>query len=687
MKIKRVVIENFRNIEHAEYELGDRNIFSGPNYKGKTNTLLAIYWLLNGYQLDGSSDDASNKPNFSSESMKKVVSVLLEFEDGHTIKKTYAENWVKNRGTKEVALNGNITQYYIDDDKTLTKEATEWLSKKLGTNRKLETSKFDLNRAVTDPYYMGMNCDWKTLRAFIIELVGDVSNDDVYASDTSLSNIKELLTKYEHDTSKTMKHLKTHIADLVDEIDAKQKGIKGFEEIDDVEKEELFNAEAMIEQLDSSIASYNQQLLTAINPNIQKLENEKAQVQVRISEQIIADQRHLEALNASTKEEIVKVEIELDTLKEKKRSLLLEKNAMEQEKRTYLSELAQKKTDLQQKELKLVNARKEYTEILADAYVPAPLPNDDICPHCGGVLNAEYINSTKLLNEESKKLFDERKAKKIEFNISTGKALSLEIENIKLQINEQETLESNYDVSRITKQIEEVESKIQVADVDLFTAKRKLIKEYVSEEVTVLRASLNELLSKIDEEKKVDTTSAIESKIADRKERKVPFVELTSKHNLYLTSQKKIDELNKEIDRITDMQCDYENQLVLVEKFIQTKLSMLKGHVEKVFGTDVTFTLVETNIKEGSWNEVCYPSVMNKNAPFSKGSGSEKIITGIYLIECVKKAMNLPDAPILFDECDKLDTQSLSTRLSTNAQIIATKVDDINHKDVTLVKA
>ena len=37
MKLKKVIIDNFRNIAHAEHNLEDLNIFQGPNRQGKTN--------------------------------------------------------------------------------------------------------------------------------------------------------------------------------------------------------------------------------------------------------------------------------------------------------------------------------------------------------------------------------------------------------------------------------------------------------------------------------------------------------------------------------------------------------------------------------------------------------------------------------------------------------------------------
>ena len=233
MKILKVIIDNFRNIVHADYDLGDRNIFIGPNYKGKTNTILAIYWALTGYMLDGSNDDMSLKPL---DDTKKEVSVELVFEDGWTYKKAYSEKWTTKRGTKETVMEGHVTQYYVKGDKSSAKDALSELFQHMGlSNIKLETSKFGLVRAIIDPYYMAETCDWSILRSFVIELVGDVSNDDVYAAEEVLNNIRPLLTGYGHDTAKATKHLKSRIKGAKDETNEKKAMLKGFSDIADVD--------------------------------------------------------------------------------------------------------------------------------------------------------------------------------------------------------------------------------------------------------------------------------------------------------------------------------------------------------------------------------------------------------------------------------------------------------------------
>lgn len=692
MKLKHIAISNFRNIKKAEYDLSDRNIFIGPNYTGKTNTLLAIYWLLTGYLLDGSSDDASHKPNMSDEDRKQMVCVQLTFDDGWCIKKNYAENWVKKRGTKEIVLDGNITEYYIGFEPALDKagvgEAKNELLKRMGYDKQLATSKFGLVRAAMDPYYMGAQCEWAVLRAFIIELVGDVSNDDVYATNQILLNVKDLLTQHNHDTAKVMKHLKGQINNSKELIDTKNKGIKGFEEIEDVDKEELFNAEAMIEQLDSNIANYNQQLLTMVNPNIQKLENDKASLQLELSKQVIDDQKHLELLNASTKAEIEKLESERNNQIENRRVLVSEKNTKEHEKKNHLAELAQLKRELITKTEELEKGRAQYSNIVSSTCEAIlPLPKVSGCPHCGGLLNEEYIDDVKSQNAKIIEDFEKDKKEKLAKNIANGKALKMEVDDITYKIKDKEALEVNYYINNFDKQLEAIDQLIEIAAVSIHASKAKLVNAYESEITTKLKTDLEQLEVSIAQEKLVDTTSDVKAKIQGCKEQKAPYNELISNHNLYLSSQQKIVSLNGELDDLTTTLCNYENKLVLVEKFLQTKLSMLKGNVEKVFGTEVQFTLVETNIKEGSWNEVCYPSIKGKLTPFTKGSESEQIITGVYLIECIKQSMQLPDLPIIFDAGSELDTKSLKDRLDTKAQLIMTKVDDVNYKEVTLIKA
>ena len=71
-RIKSLVIENYRSIEHIQFSFEDLVAFVGPNNSGKTNILRAINWFLTPYaKLD--QEDFFNK--------EKVISVTAVITD------------------------------------------------------------------------------------------------------------------------------------------------------------------------------------------------------------------------------------------------------------------------------------------------------------------------------------------------------------------------------------------------------------------------------------------------------------------------------------------------------------------------------------------------------------------------------------------------------------------------------
>ena len=89
-------------------------------------------------------------------------------------------------------------------------------------------------------------------------------------------------------------------------------------------------------------------------------------------------------------------------------------------------------------------------------------------------------------------------------------------------------------------------------------------------------------------------------------------------HNAYLVTQKRITETQANIEKLQEGLILNESKLMLLEEFIKTKLEMLKSNVASVFG-DLDFVLIETNNKEGSNKEGCYPLILGKKTPFTSG--------------------------------------------------------------------
>ena len=663
MKLNRVTIDNFRNIGHAEYNLEDINIFEGPNRQGKTNTILAIYWAITDFLMDGSSDYASFKPL---DDTKKKVSVELEF-DTFKFKKEYFEKWTKTRGSETETMTGHYTDYYIDDIKTAPTNAKKDLIQKFGVEGKTNVSKFDLLRAIIDPYYLARN-DWKVTRKFIIELVGDVENTAVINDNSELEPVANRLAQDWYNTDQTKKYYKQQINNSNDDITRLEGQIEGLQMVKDVSSEDLQAAQVEIENIDAAIANTKVgKKDTSISDALQK---ELTELQQQALDMETAERAEHNVQNASVREARANAQAKIAEAQKAKDDARNEVIRIDNEATDIDLKINRLKLDIGDKEKRLERLRNEYKNTKAQA-----LQTEEItCPNCGHVLNQDAIEAEKQRHDE-----------RLEQLLNDGKNASLELQNAQFKLEE------------LQKQSKEIELKQAPAHSAMNRATEALQaceNDYhaISERPYIASIELNNLKSAVNaKQAELKNQRLIENQdtsmhdtIARLQAQKELPQQTLNQHHAFIANQEQIAKVQEQIKAEQKSLMNCEQSLALVERFIQLKLQAFQARIESVFGTKVHFTLIENNIKEGSWNEVCYPSVCDKETPFLNGSGSEQIIAGIYIAECIKKKLNIEDLPFIFDECDKLDTQSLKA-LETNAQIITTKVNDIQHKKLTLV--
>lgn len=682
MKIRKIIINNFRNVTHAEYELGDLNIFTGANKQGKTNTILAVYWALTDFLFDGSSDFASFKP-IGNES--KTVSVELQFED-FSFKKSFEENWVKTRGTDERTMQGHVTSYEVNGAKYKTnKEALVEITKRLGLDDVKVSSKINLVRMLVDPYYLASGVDWKVLREFIIDLIGDVSNEDVLATNESFEVVKERLLQDKFNTDTSSKFFKQQIKTTKEEIESKESQIKGLDSMVDVQQSAAEEANNEIKELDKLIVSLqkdnsNDALISNIN---MRLADEK----VKLSKSIDADRSNSDEFNKGINDQIESIQKSISIIE----GSISSKNRERLNYEGILSNLYTEKNrlvlDLNNKSNERKRKLKEYEELDTSEYIPIEIPESIACPHCGCSINEEIINQYKMKNESNKKMFDSNKTTNLELIVKQGKELAAQIENVNLKINEVNTkdLDATNTIRLIKEEISILEEKKET-ELDKVRSLKKTLQMYEeSNETKLLKIEVQKLEQELIQAKTQTTSTDILLKVSELQDKKKIHQAVLNEHIAYEQAQLKINKIRDDIAKKSNEQIELETKLILVQEFIQTKLKMFNDRIASVFGERIKFTLIENNIKEESWNEVCYPSVLDKDTPFINGSGSEQIQAGIYIVECVKQKLGLHDLLYIFDECEKLDSQSIK-ELGTQAQIITSKVDDSKYKEITLVK-
>lgn len=667
MNITKVTIDNFRNINHAEYDLKRINLFTGPNQTGKTNSILAIYWAMTDLLMDGSSDYASFKPQSDK---KALVSVELQFDDESSLKKTFAEKWTRTRGSSVETMTGHETIYYIDGVKTTITKAKTELLKRFGVSKfEIDAGKFTLLPALINPYYFAKQVEWKDLRKFVIWLCGDVSNEEIFESDQKFEPIRDRLLTDHFDTSLTLKYYNQQLKLTKNSVEEYKVKNKGLMQIPDVSKEDLRNAHEKIDLINEQIQSIksgdgNSLMIDKIKENIKSASAEV--------DQCVANDTLLAAkANEKVDQEILKKQEEVSKGIEMINKASESANAAG-------SELKTLEWNISIQEEKVKSAQSVYSEcgVRYDNLKTWTPPETVVCPHCGGILNQDHVDE----------MIKDHQAQ-VDECITVGKTAKIDLENNSLKLEElkKQLPEANEKLRKANFLYVTLKDHLQVAkdQIEVLQRSKKPVEYSQATKTAMLRLEDWKNKLQTEESQQLASNFEINEKIKSlEEEKKMPQIILNT-HIAFEANQKQIKDNETEIAKHQNLQVNIETSIALTKEFIQKKLDLFNKKVSDTF-KDMKFQLIQENIKEGSWNEVCIPMIVGKDTPFEDGSGSEQILTGIYFAEKIKEKLGIDDLPYIFDECDKLDTAHLEA-VDTRSQIISTIVNDVDYSRITLI--
>jgi chromosome segregation ATPase len=675
MKIKSVEIQNFRNIDNAKYEgLGSRVAFVGENHIGKTNCLEAIYWCLSDILLNGSSEVDSIIP---STDKRKKCNVKLTMDDGQTISKSYQEKWTKTRGTDIEVLTGHETSYVVNGITQKTKNSAIIEIHRIiaGGDEKMknfERNGLNLYNALINPFYLTEQIKWQDFRSFIIALVGNINDDDVFQKYPNLNPIKEDLNILGGRTDMLSRKYFEEVRNLEGEKKSQQVSIGIYSEKKKPDDKEYEEASKALYAYDEEIkAIKNGQ---SNNPGMKLImeeieaENEKvAKLTSEVAEETSANLELYRSESQKAYGEMMDATKRLNSLNDSRDKL---KNSKEESK----TKMENAKMLLEDSKERLEALRKKYVE---DKEAKFAYPEEVKCPKCGTVINQESIDKARQDFENSRQALleeDTRKGKteatKCSFRQSIIDSLMKE-NHAKPEDLDGEIAKASNDLSlktEIYKSITQKESKIKPMLED---ERKKVNQLYVMKEA--IESKQNE-----DSEKKLIDYKEMQKAIIEKAQATVDSLVV------WKDAQRSMDESKRKILTLNKEITEGEEKKELLSEFILKKLGMVNESTKKVF-PDIDFVLIEDNIKEGSFSEVCYPLIPHRKVkvPYADGSSSEKVLTGIAIIEDIRKYLNLDEAPILFDEGETLDSSSI-TSIDTECQIITSIVRD-GYKKPTMV--
>lgn len=612
IKINKIHIQNFKGISDLtiNFDGQNTNIF-GDNATGKTTILDSFLWVLfdknsqnlSNFSVKPLNDDGSEKHN-----LEYKVEVVLDIDGNEkTFTRIMRENWTRKRGSTEEVFNGHTNDYFINGvpktQKDFKKEIEELVDE-------------EVFKMLTNLYYFNQNMNWKERREAILKLSGEIDHNEVIKQNPSLSALSQILAKNKvEDVLKIAITNKQQVNKHLKEIPSR------IEELKNIRYDELQNAseEELKQKLDDK------------NEYLEKLIALQSQNDTKTAE-LELDRKILELEN-----ELIK----LRTFKSEKQETL--EHLIEEGKKLN-SDLKTKQFDIKLLENKLKNARealeanksrreelyKEYDEVNAQTFT------EDACSYCGQALPVEKLNE---LNEQ----FNLKRAEKLDEIISIGKKVSEKIEELEKEI-----------VSIGEKILVEKQSLESIND--LITTKRNEYTEVLKqEEVNPNQAKINEIESQIEELRKQKLELVRNSSNAytkDIESTKVNIAELNKKlamFNLKFQNDKRIQELETELRKLTREYEENENLQIMCEQFMSARSSLIEDKVNNHFEL-VRFKLFETQIN-GGISETCVATV--NGVPYPDLNHAMQINAGLDIIQGLQEVYNIK-APIFIDNAESI---------------------------------
>ena len=192
MKLLNLTLNNFQGIKSLSFDFPDGRSASiyGDNATGKTTVYNALTWLL----FDKASTAAKNftpktkGPDGDLHHLDHSAEAVFMTDTGRqiTLKKTFHETYKKKRGSATEEFDGHTVEYSVDGVPVKEKEFTATVTALCGGDA-------EKPKMLTMPDYFPEQLSWDTRRKILLEICGDVSDDEIIAGNPDLSELKDFL--------------------------------------------------------------------------------------------------------------------------------------------------------------------------------------------------------------------------------------------------------------------------------------------------------------------------------------------------------------------------------------------------------------------------------------------------------------------------------------------------------------
>lgn len=633
MKLTKLELLNFKGLKAFTINFNGDVIIRGDNATGKTTIFDSVCWLLFGKDsLDRA--DFEIKTLDKGEPVHKVnheVTGTFTLDEGGTVelKRVYREKYSSPRGG-EVTMTGHTTDYFVDGVPKKEKEYKEIVNSLVDEN---------IFKLITNPLYFNETYSWQNRRKLLLEMCGDISDEDVIAEYSELKALTDILSGHSvDDHRKVVAAKKTAINKELDMIPVRiDEALRGKTAIDtprDVLIQEISLATTTLETLEADKA-----LLVnghAVVDTRAELRDVQRRLMARESELQI-EYKKQSALKSNEYDMVVS---ELNNLSSKVEST---KHRLDTSNR-----------DIQRIESVIDELMHQRQQVNEDAFV---MDIDENCPTCGQKLPAEQI---QVAREKAETNFNLRKSKRLEEINQSIELKQQDIENIKKRdagLEPVETLEAlikakELDKQTITDEIGRLTA--PVLDDDSIYADLKA-------EEFMLQMKLDE--SNTDHSEEI---ADIDKRIATTKEHRFNLETELNKYEEAKRIDTRVAELESQQAELAAEKSKLDEASYLMDEFVKAKVNMLEDVINSRFKL-ARFKMFNVMLN-GNVEECCETTY--KGVPYRSMNNAARINVGLDIINALTSYFKV-NAPVFID-----NAEAVTEFVPVNSQTIKLIVDE-----------
>ncbi len=628
MKLIELTLTNFQGIRSMQLSFGGESAsIYGDNATGKTTVYNAITWLLFDRPGNGAKNFNPKTKGKDGDLHNLEHSAEATFLEGSRLlilKKTFREVYKKKRGSVTEEFDGHTVDYYVDGVPVKEKEYTATVLAACGGDA-------EIPKLLMMPDYFSEGIPWEARRRILLAICGDVSDEDVIASEPELRDLPRiLLMPGSQDRRYTVDEYRKIAAAKKTEINRALNAIPG--RIDEASRAIPDVTGSTKETVEEALARLTAERERLLREKEDIIHNDTASAEIRKQMAVI------ECKMAQYRSELAVEQAHVNdgvdaAIREAKKEL----NEIERKTADITSDIGLKKRLVARMRAEREELLSEYDRVSSEQWDLS----EALCPTCKRPLPEEDV-------EYMREQFNIRKSRRLEDINARGRSVAS-----KTMIEEAESVIAS--LEEILSSIPERRASV-LASIEELEARRVVPLRFeetngyyvYTEELMRLRERLNGVgcrsevvldfdrrMHAVDEEIRTQNEALARLMLADGQ-------------------RKRIADLEAEEKRLAVEFEELERGLYLCERFIRAKVSALTERINGAF-RHVRFRLFREQINGGLAEdcEVMIPATEGRMVPYSFANSAARINAGLEIIDVLSRFYGV-ELPVVVDNAESV---------------------------------